>query len=321
MKKEFEPLFEDLNQNELDEVWIKAKKEKNIKNCLFLIIILVVDFCIIYFGIKKVGNLDFSFSNFYFSFFVMPCITIDILVYIFINLLMNKNSKNYNNEFKEKIVDKLIKNFFTDVDYVPAKGISEEMYKMPKYYGYYNRYYSDDYIDAKINEKYSMKMGEIKTQKVEHHRSNGRSYTTTTTIFSGLFIRIDLQKSIETILKITRDNMVYGKEKIEMDSMEFEKYFDVGAENRISGMEILTSDVMDLLISFRKYLNEEFDIHIINNVLYIRLHIGAMFESELNNNVVVDKELVKKYYNILDFTYNLSNEIIKVIESYHEEEQ
>ena len=303
MKKEFEELYNDLNIEELTNSWKSAKNEKSRRGILSIITIILVDFVFLYFGIKLFNN-NLMPSNFGIARLgmilpvVMGCIPIDVIIYMVFHLTMNGRNKKYNREFKEKI--------------------PMEMYNQPKYEGYYNRYYSDDYIDATINEKYSLKIGEVKTQKVEHHRSsNGRTTTTTTTIFSGLFIKINLGESIENTLKITRDRIICGKEKIEMDSQEFEKYFDVGAPHRLFGMEILTPDIMELLVSFRKVLKENFDIYIINDAMYIRLHVGPMFESVVNKTVTVDKESVKKYYDILDFIYNLSNKMLEVIEEYN----
>ena len=322
MKKEFEEFYNDLNKEELSGSWKSAKSEKSKRGVLSIITIVVVDILFLYFIINSFGNSIYSnndFSKFeMFMPMIIGCIPIDIIIYMFFHVTMNGKISKYNNEFKEKIVNKLIENFFTNVDYVPLKGIPIKMYEEPKYEESYNRYYSDDYIDATINEKYSLKIGEVTTKRVEHHRgANGRTRTTTTTIFSGLFIKINLGKSIENTLKITRDNVICGKNKLEMDSQEFENYFDVGADYRLFGMEILTPDIMELLVSFRKVLQENFDIYLINDAMYIRLHVGPMFESSINESSVVDKENVRKYYNILDFTYNLSNKMIQVIEEYY----
>lgn len=327
MKKEFEEFYNELNKEELVGSWKSAKSEKNRRGILSILTIILVDFAILYFAAKAFSNNSMHSSmNSVFGIakfgmiipIVMGCIPIDVIIYMVFHVTMSGKNSKYNNEFKEKIVNKLIENFFTNVDYVPLKGIPREMYEKPKYDGYYNRYCSDDYIDATINDKYSLKIGEVTTKKVEQHRSsNGSTTTSTTIIFSGLFIKINLGESVENTLKITRDNIIYGKEKIEMDSQEFEKYFDVGAKFRLFGMEILTPDIMELLVDFRKVLKDNFDIYIIDDSMYIRLHVGPMFESVINETETIDKVTVKKYYDILDFTYNLSNKMIQVIEEYN----
>ncbi len=71
------------------------------------------------------------------------------------------------------------------------------------------------------------------------------------------------------------------KNKLNMDSSEFEKYFDVKASNSIIGMQILTSDVMEELVDFK--------------------------------NDVLDKSIIRKYFYMINFTYNLSTKLIEVI--------
>ena len=99
-----------------------------------------------------------------------------------------------------------------------------------------------------------------------------------------------------------------------MDSSEFEKYFDVGASDKIVGMQILTADVMEELINFQNTTNIEYDICIKDNELYLRFHCGEMFETGKLKKGPIDEELIKKYFYILNFTYNLSNKLIEVID-------
>lgn len=106
----------------------------------------------------------------------------------------------------------------------------------------------------------------------------------------------------------------FAKEnKLEMDSAEFEKYFDVHSTNNIIGMQILTSDVMETLLDFRNKSKIEYDIGIYNNCIYLRFHTGEMFELKNIKNGLLPEELLKKYYNILNFTYKLSNMLINTI--------
>lgn len=94
---------------------------------------------------------------------------------------------------------------------------------------------------------------------------------------------------------------------------EFEKEFNVYATNRIVGMQLLTSDVMEMLIDFKKKANIRYDIVIDNETIYLRFHCGSLFEPRLLKKKVLDEKSLKSYYNILNFTYELTNKIIKVI--------
>lgn len=78
-------------------------------------------------------------------------------------------------------------------------------------------------------------------------------------------------------------------------------------------MQLLTADVMSDLIDFRKKTALEYEISIINDTIYLRFHCGAMFEPSSFNKDFLDKDTMEKYFYMLNFTYNLSRKLIKVI--------
>ena len=63
-----------------------------------------------------------------------------------------------------------------------------------------------------------------------------------------------------------------------MDSQRFGRLFNVYAEDDISGMMILTHDIMELLENFYNNNNTKLDVSIIDNKIYIRLFTGDIFE-------------------------------------------
>lgn len=79
-------------------------------------------------------------------------------------------------------------------------------------------------------------------------------------------------------------------------------------------MGLLTADVMQDLINFRKATNMPYDITIINNNIYLRFHCGAMFEPTALKKGIVEEKTFKKYYDIVNFIDTLSKELINLIE-------
>ena len=306
--KQFEDLYSEIEENdEIKLAWEEAREEQKkinkISNTISIIITTILLILIIIL-LKR-------FSRFN-SVFISPCIFaivfINIIIYI-ISAACRKKQKKYNTMFKGIIIKKLIGNFYNNLEYYPRKQMPQRIYDEGKY-EYYNRYYSDDYIEAKINNKYDIGMAEVKTQHV--NRSGKR--TTTITKFHGIFAKIVIDKSINSELRIKQNGSYgLGKNKLEMDSSEFEKYFDVSATNKIIGMQLLTADVMEELIDFENKTNMKYDIIINNNNIYLRFHCGTMFEPQALKNGIIDKRHLQKYFYMLNFTYNLSNKIIKLI--------
>lgn len=312
--KQFEDLYNEIEKNdEIKLAWEKArieqKKANTISNIISIIITIVLIILMLIWLIKTKTFVIIPFC-------ILGILFINMMIFIIAFVAFSgEKQKNYNNVFKEIIIKKLIQNFYNNVEYFPNKEMPERIYDEPKYNENYNRYYSDDYIEAKINNKYDISMAEVETQEVETTRDkDGNTHTTTTTKFHGIFAKIVIDKSIKSELKIEQNgSFLFSKKRLEMDSSEFEKYFDVSATNKIIGMQLLTADIMEELIDFVNKTNMEYDIAINNNNIYLRFHCGTMFESGKLKKGAIDKENVQKYFYMLNFIYNLSDKIIKLI--------
>ena len=228
--KTFEEIYEELqnaDNDELNNAW-KAVKEENrkikkitITICLIIDIITIISFF----------HNDISFAL---PFFILPIIIffmINILVVITINILFSKNK--YQNEcnikYKKIVVNKIMSNFYDNLEYFPQKQMPEYIYKEPKY-EYYSIYNSDDYFEAQIDNKYSIQMAEILTEDEKTYKdSDGNTKTRIIRIFHGLFAKIVMDKSINSELRVMQNGTIRPKDRLNMDSSEFEKYFDVKA--------------------------------------------------------------------------------------------
>ncbi len=317
---EFEELYkkiENENFSKFKEIEVLAQKESKRNNIISLIICIILDFLIIFkmmgfrngitsSGFGSVGSMAILIV-------LIHVIVVDMLVFVLISLIFSKQKRKYAEVFKDNIIKTLIKNFYDNVSYEPFRKMPREIYREDRYNEYYNRYNSEDYFIGQILNKYDVQMAEVKTQKVETHRSNGRTHTTTTTIFHGLFAKVEMDKSLQTSLQI-RKNYKTTEDKVRMDSQVFEEYFDVASDNKIITMQVLTHDVMEMLMSFMEETKIKFDVSIYGSEMYFRFYTGEVFELPSLKVGAFDKETLKKYYNILEFTYILSRKMIELIE-------
>ena len=95
---------------------------------------------------------------------------------------------------------------------------------------------------------------------------------------------------------------------------EFGMYFKASSINKILTMQLLTHEIMEDLINFRKTTDMLFDVVIKNNNIYIRFDCGKLFEINSIRNGAFEEKMLKKYYDILNFTYILSKKIMKVVD-------
>ena len=145
--KKFEELYNEIQEtDEIKLAWEEARAEQKKVNKISITISIVVTTALLILMI--ISLINFSKFN---SVFVAPCIFgiffINMIIFI-ISSFARKKQRKYNTIFKETIIKKLIENFYNNTEYFPNKQMPRRIYDEERY-EYYNRYYSDDYIEAK----------------------------------------------------------------------------------------------------------------------------------------------------------------------------
>lgn len=314
--KNFEDLFKEIEENqEIKKSWQEAREEQKKMNKIRGIIAIITIVLGLGFIILKMNLNSYKEFN---AFLIIPSLFfiffVNLIAFV-ITCLISKKQNAYKLEFKQLIIKKLIDNFYDNLEYYPLKEMPERIYEKPNYNEYYNEYYSEDYFEGQIKNKYYIDMAEVFTEHVETHTdSEGNTHTTKTTIFHGLFAKVTSEKSITSELRIVQDKIgKYNKNRLNMDSSEFEKYFDVITDNKIIAMQLLTADVMEEMIEFENKTNMKYDIVVKENEIYLRFHCGDMFEPQSVRKGIINKAQLEKYFYMLNFTYNLSNRLIELI--------
>ena len=293
----------DTDNNNIMSRWDELRKKNKKINLITILILLIIDILVL-FILKISTNSIFSI------------IMADVFIYIIIYVIFEgRDISQFNNDYKENVISKMLENFITNLDYVPSKRMPSYIYDEAKYGGYYNKYSSDDYLEGTINGQKIIMADLLVQEETTHTDSDGIETSDTKTIFNGLFGKIELNKSINSNLKITRNHGIslFNKNKIEMDSYDFEKTFNVYSDNNIIAMQLLTADIQeDILDLYNKY-KINFDIIVMNNKMYVLFNTGNMFE--VFSNKKNPNEMLEKYFEIMKFIYKLVDKILKTIET------
>lgn len=297
--KNFNEIYEEIYKQNYEELE-KLRKDRAKKTAILTAVTLIGIIILMKFAINNMG------THIFFPWFI-------ILGVILVVIISATNKGNYTKIFKQKVIEPFVKNIDNNLNYNSSQGIASTLYRKGEFESF-DRYSSEDGISGILDGKYQVRMGEVHTEEVTRD-SKGRTHTYT--LFHGIFGFIECSKDIKTELKIQSDkgilgNIFKGKTKVEMDSSEFEKYFDINAENKIIAMQILTSDVMQMMIEFREQSKIKYEITIKENQIYIRFHTGEVFEPKMFTNSL-DYEMLKRYYDIIEFIFKVSREINKVI--------
>ena len=228
------------------------------------------------------------------------------IIVVFLGL-MQKYMKRYTKTYKHNIISKFVKLVNENLEYKNEGRTARPEYMIANFDNRpFNRFYQDDYIEGDIEENANMKIFDIHIQNVV---KSGK-HTHTEEIFQGIFARCTSLNNINTTIKVSRNKLkiLDSKDRIQMDSGEFEEYFDVYAQDKITAMRILTSDVMECLLDFQNKYSLDFEIVFKNNIIYLRFFTGPMFEPKLTGDAM-DEGLIFRYYTILKFIIELTQSV------------
>lgn len=238
-----------------------------------------------------------------------------IIIGIFAIFLSGSSQlKSYKKDYKGKIITSLVKNYDEHLNFNGDLSMPRNIYNNAEF-EHYDNFYSNDYIHGKINGIIPIQLGDVRTEDVNTDSDGNTTYTT---VFKGLFSEIILPKSLLSTIKIRSDKGMLGKllskkDQVEMDSQQFEKYFDVFTTDKILAVRILTSDIMNYMIDFKLQNKVTFELTIKNNSMYLRIHCDDMFEAKISKSAL-DFETLHKYYKFLNFMCELNTKIYNVIQ-------
>ena len=233
-------------------------------------------------------------------------------------ILIGSPQKKYTELYKEKVVKTFIKSYDENLEYNPYGMIPKSIYLSAGFNEAFDRYHSEDLITGNIDD-HEMMIGEVHIEREETDTdSDGHKTTSYVTVFQGMFGKVNINNKYNGEIKVHSNkgklgNLFSGKKRIEMDSTEFEKYFDVYADDKIQAMQVLTSDIMEQMISFIKENKTKFELTIKQNELYIRFKTGQMFEANVFRSSV-NFDTLKRMFDIINFTFDITRALVKVTE-------
>lgn len=201
-------------------------------------------------------------------------------------------------------------------------GLSSSVFREAEFEKY-DIYDSEDLIQGTLKNNCEFSMSEVYTQNVYTDNEGEKHYTT---VFSGLFAKVETPKPFNTLLYLRDDmkdkslrerffqkKLPFDKLRIQLDSPEFEKIYDVYASDQMVTMQLLTADIMNDLIQFRKEMGMCYELTIKDNCMYIRFWCGGMFEAAGLNVYSLDRNVLYRYYRMLNFVFGLTDKMLNLL--------
>lgn len=221
--KTFDEIYEELkneSNSELEIAWKEAKKEKGKAKRTTIIVCCIINVLLLILFFTKIKQFFLQLNSLFgIMYLILPVFIINMFSIIITNICCSrKKQSEYNKKYKKIVIAKIMNNFYDNLEYFPEKPMPKYIYDKLKY-EHYDRYISDDYFEAQIDNKYSVQMAEVLTQEEEEDEdSEGNTHTRLITEFHGLFGKIVMHKSISGELGIMSNEGVLSRERLKMDS-------------------------------------------------------------------------------------------------------
>ena len=284
------------HKGELEGLLSDYKAARNRKTIWFIIIFLMI-IAIIF--LISGGNISNIFSSPFTIFIFIICCFIFWGIYSY---SVGKDFAVYRNRYKDLVIKEIIKTVDENLEYLPDQGLSLSEYHR----GFHDRgesMSSEDMIKGNILNNISTVMSQVRvTHEETDTDSEGHTTTTTVTDYFGLMGYASMPNSVKSNLIVTSNSRFnqFSKSRLEMESYEFEKLYDVMSADRIYAMKLLKPQIIEEFTKLKESNCKGFEIKFEGNMAYFRYKAGDIFEPPTRGNILSPdkvKEFVMTIYN------------------------
>ena len=299
MEKEFEESFNEIYEKIVRSCSDKLKEVK-LKNNKFVFVVFLV-LVILNIIILCVSNLRGIIS-------LSASISFFVVLFFYIT-----GDGNYKRLYKKYVIEELVKGYNNRFYYDSETGITRAEYNMAHFEEKYDEYRAEDRIFGTLETGDNFQLSEVTTMKViEKKDSSGTIQKTKKQAFRGLYGIIRLKNNPLINVHIASDNFWkrYVKNRIEMDSSEFEKYYDCLTRDKIDTMRIFTSDLIEKYIEIVRDNKYGFELKIVDDMIFLRYKTNQVFEPPMFKTGL-EREFLKKNYKVIYYPLEIINATIK----------
>lgn len=220
-------------------------------------------------------------------------------------------------EFKDKFVPGLVKAMYPDSTYNPMIGFPEQVVLEPGFFKRPDRYFSEDFVKASYN-GIPFEMSDFEMQEMHvHHNSKGGTTVTYVTYAKGRFLVFDYQRDFKQTLKVVESSLHWGGtkglEKIDTESIDFNKKFKTYTSDPLTAFYILTPQIQLNLLELETkfggsiyfaYMNGKLYVAICDNASILDINASKKVSMDTINMLNAQLSVPKWFIDKLDLDSN-----------------
>jgi hypothetical protein len=235
----------------------------------------------------------------------MNIIAVIVIAFGAAYIAKNIITKDYKRTFKRKIIKQLIGALDKNLHYNASGSVSQTHFKNSGLFSRSNigLYRGNDHVRGTVD-GVAIEFSDL---DVLDKRGNPFNKTSLDTIFHGLFIVSEFNKNFHgtTIVLPDRTEKHFGSiiaqwmqsnklehtQRIKLDDPEFEKHFVVYSDDQIEARYLLTSTMMQRLLSIKKRAKADLSVSFRGDRLYLAISFNRdLFEPDINQSLLSYKQ-------------------------------
>jgi hypothetical protein len=232
----------------------------------------------------------------------------------------------YRGNYKMQVMPKIVKFVDEGLEYDPKRGIPyDEFMRSGIFQVKPDVYTGEDCVFGTIG-KTKIEFSEVLAQeKQESEDSDGHRSTNYVTIFRGIFLVADFNKSFKQktlVLPDTAEKM-FGKliggfiqsknitrpPLVKMEDPEFEKFFVVYGQDQVEARYVLSTSLMQRITEYRKKTGKALFLSFVDDKLMVAIPFkGNQFEPGLFHSLV-DFERIRQFHSVLQLVAGIVEDL------------
>lgn len=222
------------------------------------------------------------------------------------------NKENYQKTYCENIFKPIIEKVIPNSEYTHHIGMNKELYENMKYSNFHDVYEATDNIKLKNN---NVILSKVHT-KFKTSNAAGWWYHT---LFCGIASIYKMPFKLPFYIKIRNKKLeslkLNKKFKVELNDEEFNQYYEIETDNKKILEKIFTNRMTQYFIDLVKNKNQNIEVNIIDDSIYLRLEDKDFLEFDIMNEKVNEQRIINACNSII-VVINTHNFITKELKAF-----
>ena len=220
------------------------------------------------------------------------------------------NFSSISKDFKNKYLKELIKETFENSSYFPNKGVNVNDVYSSDLVKKADRYHTEDLITGTFDGVNFM-TSDVKLEERHVRRTKNGTQVYYVTYFLGRYFSFDFPKDFKSKILVTEGSLMTwfsSYKKIELESVEFNKKFNIYTKNEHDAFYVLTPHLMESILQLEKqnpgsigltFTGNRLIVLINNGINTFELSLFKRVDQTVINNLNRDLAVIKKIINDL----------------------